>query len=263
MTFRSLGRAARNPVLCLGLLIALVGGTGAATAATGGTFLLGRSNTASARTGLTNTAGTPLSLYAKTGYPPLAVNSEVKVSKLNADRLDGLDSASLQRRVTGTCAGGAVSAVGATGAVTCAALPKKFSVEAPWGSTPGTPVDTVVASAGGVTFSVRCTLVEEFEGPRLTMTGFFTGSGIANGHTTTTLYSDVDSIDPVGAAVPAGGVSATLKTFDAPELAFSRQTAIVMTHTNGTVTQWTLHLFADGRNLGAGGKPCTVWGTAV
>ncbi|HWL37101.1 MAG TPA: hypothetical protein VNQ77_13005 [Frankiaceae bacterium] len=253
----------RNPVVSLAALIVLVGGTGVATAATGGTFLLGRSNSAGARTGLTNTAGTPLSLYAKTGYPPLAVNSEVKVSKLNADRIDGLDSASLQRRVTGTCPGGAVSAVASNGTVTCATAPTKFSVSGGWGPS-AAPVDTAIATVGGVTFHVRCKVVEEFEGPRLFMTGYFTGSGIANGHTVTTLYSDVDSVDPVGNAIPAGGTGASLKEIDAPGTQFSRQTAVVMVAVGSAVSQWTLHLFADARDIGSvSSKPCTVWGTVV
>lgn len=255
-------RTLANPVAALAVAIALVGGTGVATAATGGTFILGRSNTASSRTGLTSTAGTPLSLTAKTGYPPLAVSNDVKVPRLNADELDGLSSNDLQRRVTGTCAGGAMSAVSSSGAVTCAALSRKIVVSAPWGPQ-ATPADTAVATVAGVTFSVRCSVIQELEGPRLSMTGFFTGAGIANGHTTTTLYSDVDSIEPVGAAVPAGGTSAALRTFDAPELAFSRQTAVVMVANGATVSQWTLHLFADGRNLGVGATPCSVWGTVV
>ncbi|MCU1587864.1 MAG: hypothetical protein JWN31_1357 [Frankiales bacterium] len=94
--------------------------SGTAYAATGGTFILGRGNAASTATGLTSSTGTPLSLNAKTGYAPLAVNSTKRVSRLNADLLDNLDSAALQRRVTGTCAAGnAVRAVAANGAVTC------------------------------------------------------------------------------------------------------------------------------------------------
>lgn len=73
----------------------LAGGT--AYAATGGTFILGRANAASTVTTLSNSAGTPLSLGAKAGTAPLAVNSEVKVGHLNSDRLDGLDSLSFLR----------------------------------------------------------------------------------------------------------------------------------------------------------------------
>lgn len=97
--------------------------TGTAVAATGGSFLLGRSNTAGAATVLTATSGTALSLRTKASTtPPLAVSNGTKVANLNADRLDGLDSTALQRRVTGTCpVGKAVRAVSSTGAVTCSA----------------------------------------------------------------------------------------------------------------------------------------------
>lgn len=102
-------------VAYLALFVAM---SGTAVAATGGTFLLGRSNRATATTALTNSAGVPLRLNAKTGYAPLSVNSGIRVPYLNADRLDGLDSGQLQRRVTGTCVG-AIGSIGSTGAVGC------------------------------------------------------------------------------------------------------------------------------------------------
>ena len=69
----------------------------AANAANGGSWLLGRSNYESATTTVSNSAGTPLSLVAKTGYAPLKVNSATKVTNLNADKIDGLDSTSFLR----------------------------------------------------------------------------------------------------------------------------------------------------------------------
>lgn len=94
--------------------------SGTAYAATGGAFILGKGNTESSTSALTNSAGTPLVLNAKAAYAPLAVNSTTKVNRLNADLLDGIDSAALQRRVSGTCvAGQAVRAVAANGTVTC------------------------------------------------------------------------------------------------------------------------------------------------
>ena len=69
----------------------------AANAANGGSWLLGRSNYESATTTVSNSAGTPLSLVAKTGYAPLKVSSTTKVTNLNADRIDGLDSTNFLR----------------------------------------------------------------------------------------------------------------------------------------------------------------------
>ena len=81
-------------VAYLALFIAM---TGTATAATGGSFILGKSNSANKASSLANTSGTPLSLQAKTGFAPLRVNSSTKVFKLNADKLDGFDSTSFVR----------------------------------------------------------------------------------------------------------------------------------------------------------------------
>jgi hypothetical protein len=75
--------------------IVLTGGGVAAYAANGGSLLIGRSNTGTAATTLTNTRGTPLSLRAKSSsYAPLAVNSSKVVTNLNADKLDGLHATS-------------------------------------------------------------------------------------------------------------------------------------------------------------------------
>lgn len=51
---------------------------------------------------------------------PFTVNSATKVTSLNADRLDNLDSSQLQRPLTSACADGtAVQSVSQAGAVTC------------------------------------------------------------------------------------------------------------------------------------------------
>lgn len=79
----------------LGAVTALVIGSGTAYAATGGTFLLGKSNSATTPTSLTNSKGTALVLNSKAGTPPLKVNNGTKATNLNADKLDNLDSTSL------------------------------------------------------------------------------------------------------------------------------------------------------------------------
>jgi hypothetical protein len=80
----------------------LVLGSGSAVAATGGKFLLGRSNTASTTTTLTNAKGTALSLRARAGRAPLAVNTTTKVTHLNADSVDGVSSEKFARATNST-----------------------------------------------------------------------------------------------------------------------------------------------------------------
>jgi len=87
-------RRIRPLAFILGFVAAIVltGGGVAAYAANGGSLLIGRSNTGSAVTTLMNTAGTPLSLRARSSaYAPFAVNSPKLVTNLNADKFDGLN----------------------------------------------------------------------------------------------------------------------------------------------------------------------------
>ncbi|MCW2854742.1 MAG: hypothetical protein JWR52_357 [Marmoricola sp.] len=87
-------KISRTASFAIGAVAALVLGSGTAYAATGGKFILGSSNTATKTTILTNSRGTALSLKSKAGTASLAVNSPTKVTNLNADRLDNLDSTS-------------------------------------------------------------------------------------------------------------------------------------------------------------------------
>lgn len=82
----------------------LVLGGGSAMAATGGSFILGRSNGASTTTTLTNSTGTALSLKAPATKAPLAVSNGVRVPNLNADKVDGVSVEGLARTAgrTGT-----------------------------------------------------------------------------------------------------------------------------------------------------------------
>jgi hypothetical protein len=66
--------------------------SGVAHAADGSSFLLGRVNTASRITSLSNPSGSALSLLSNPQSAPLRVNSHAKVAHLNADLLDGRDS---------------------------------------------------------------------------------------------------------------------------------------------------------------------------
>jgi hypothetical protein len=120
----TLRRVASTATLTLlGLLLA----GGVAAAGVGAAVVLGRTNTADHGTTLVNTAGIPLALRAPATAPPLAVSSATKVSRLNADLIDGIDGSALQRRITGYCSPGtSVSTVSAAGGLVCAREP--FSV---------------------------------------------------------------------------------------------------------------------------------------
>lgn len=96
----------------LGTLALFVSLGGVGYSATGGTFILGNANTATTPSSLsapvagktlqlTNTStgvgATALGLSVASGKTPFTVNSSTKVTNLNADRLDGLDSTSFLR----------------------------------------------------------------------------------------------------------------------------------------------------------------------
>ena len=84
----------------MGAIVALVLGTGTAYAATGGKLIIGRANSASTTTTLSNAYGTALTLNSKVGHAPFKVNRTTKVSYLNSDLLDGLDSTHFARVTT-------------------------------------------------------------------------------------------------------------------------------------------------------------------
>jgi deazaflavin-dependent oxidoreductase (nitroreductase family) len=73
-------------VISLVALVFAIGGT--AVAATGGNFILGKANTATSVSSLTNTKGTALKLSSTATTPPLAVSNSVQVPGLNASELD-------------------------------------------------------------------------------------------------------------------------------------------------------------------------------
>lgn len=67
--------------------------SGTAVAATGGSFILGKSNTASSVSSLTNTNGTALRLSSSATAPALKVSNGVQIPKLNASKLGGIGPA--------------------------------------------------------------------------------------------------------------------------------------------------------------------------
>ncbi len=106
-------------------LALFVAATGTATAATGGSFLLGKSNSANHATALSNTGSGP-ALQLKTHSsttPPLSVGgNSTKVSGLNADKIDGFTVAQLQRKVSNVdkcTVDGSINFIHANGTVRC------------------------------------------------------------------------------------------------------------------------------------------------
>jgi hypothetical protein len=79
----------------IGALALTVGGLGIATAANGGSLVLGHHNSATNTTTLKDSHGTPLKLVGKKSKPPLKVNSSKQVSHLNASLLGGLSASQL------------------------------------------------------------------------------------------------------------------------------------------------------------------------
>jgi hypothetical protein len=90
-------RSSRLTSFAAGALVMLVLGSGTAVAATGGKFILGRSNTASATTTLTNSKGTALSLKAPSSKPALSVSNDQQVPNLNSSEVGGLAAGDLAR----------------------------------------------------------------------------------------------------------------------------------------------------------------------
>ena len=87
-------QVSRTGTFVAGVIVTLVVGGGTAVASGGASLVLGKANPSKATTALANSKGTPLSLTAKPGSPPLKVSNDVKVTHLNADLLDGQDSSS-------------------------------------------------------------------------------------------------------------------------------------------------------------------------
>ncbi len=116
-----------SPAMMVALASLFVALSGVGVAATGGSFILGQSNAATTNTALsapiaggktlsltnadtTNVASAALGLTVASGHAPLTVSSTGKVKNLNADLLDGIDSAGFLRNqipvsITGSAPG--------------------------------------------------------------------------------------------------------------------------------------------------------------
>ena len=125
-----------SPAIALSLLALFVSLGGTAYATTDGKLVLGRSNDATTQTALaapvagpalqvSNASGgagaTALDLNVAAGHPPLTVNSSSKVTNLNADQLDGIDSSGFYAagsKVTDSQHADTAGALSCTGCIT-------------------------------------------------------------------------------------------------------------------------------------------------
>src|SRR5262245_56629203 len=95
----------RSPAVLVAITALFVALGGVGVAATGGTFILGHSNSANKTSGLAsgvttgptllveNSGGKPAARFnTGSGVEPFVLNNGTKVANLNADKLDGIDS---------------------------------------------------------------------------------------------------------------------------------------------------------------------------
>lgn len=177
-----LHRPSAATVISLVALFFAMGGT--AVAATGGNFILGKANTATSLSSLTNTKGTALKLVAPPAAAPLQVSNSVQVSRLNASLLGGKTSSAFLP-ATGTAANS--NALGGTpasgymqggGRTTGARL-----------ALTGSPsVTTPLLRAPGATLNAGCDFFSANAGSGL----FLSGSGAVPG--TTALWWNKDGV---------------------------------------------------------------------
>jgi hypothetical protein len=133
---RSLRRPGPALVICVIALFLAAAGTSVARTRVG-YVRLGRTAKTAGGTGITSSSRKHPALTLKTthkqpaasfttpkGVAPFQVSSSAKVTGLNADLLDGMDSSAFQQTVTGSCTtGSAIRAIDPSGKVTCATFP--------------------------------------------------------------------------------------------------------------------------------------------
>jgi hypothetical protein len=161
-------RTWRRPSLATVIsLIALVFAmSGTAVAATGGNFILGKSNTATSTTSLTNSKGTALKLSSSATTPPLAVSNSVQVPNLNASQLGGQPASAFLGANATAANSNQLGGIPASGFIQGGG-----TINAGRGSATGSSGDVAVLSAPGNTLYGACDSGGAGSGTRLTIYG--------------------------------------------------------------------------------------------
>lgn len=177
----------RTPALVVTAIVTTAAVSGAVGASAAVRYVaLGAKNSTTAATTLTNTAGTPLSLAARSGYAPLVVNSTKTVSRLNADYVDGYHASSFAK-VTG----------------------KTGVILAPADDTSGTaacPKGTVLTGGGGLASDGL-----DYSGPSLDVANAWETIGNGNTYTFAVCYSPTGSVPGAMTSSALAGVTAKAK----------------------------------------------------
>jgi hypothetical protein len=179
------------PAIVAGTVVATVAVTIPLTATAAVRYVaLGARNSTTATTTITNSAGTPLALNAKSGSAPLAVNSSKVVSKLNADYVDGVSASAFARTAGKT---GVILGEGVTGA-TC-------------------PAGTVLTGGGGIASTAAGDpSALAYSGPTIDATGLVANSWLALPvNAADTVFSFAVCYNPKGAVPGALSQAAVAK----------------------------------------------------
>jgi hypothetical protein len=138
-----------SPATAISVAALVIALSGTAYAATGGTFLLGRANEASAVSSLSDSTGTALRLLSKHGTPSLTVSNSIRVPRLNATYLGGLPAANFMQG-TGSADSGSVAITGPGDAQLTSGPESSITGVCDANSTTGAYVEVDLTAAGTI-----------------------------------------------------------------------------------------------------------------
>lgn len=191
----------------------------AASAANGGSWLLGRTNYESATTTVSNSAASPaLSLLTPSGVAPFKVNRATKVTNLNADLLDGVSSGSFLRTTGKAADANLLDGVNSTSFARTSAKTGTIAHDGYWDGMGATcPTGTVFVSGGG--YMPEYADFIYYSGPDF---NYETGALIPNSWIVLGDYgvgvSNVTCHSPSGAAIPGAATTVDQVTGSSPTL---------------------------------------------